>query len=85
MMGVEINDPSGLVALVAVIVGAFAVTFVLIITRARGKDLEITHQVKGIKAESAEKAMKIAYNTLSEEQKNQVKKVYMKRDDSEGE
>lgn len=61
--------------------GKYAVTFVLHVIRPRGEDLTVTHQVKDIEAPDPEKAMKKGYNTLSAEQKKQVVKVYMKRDD----
>ncbi len=61
----------------------FAVTFRLRVPRSRGKDLEVTHQVKGVEANNAQDAMHKAYKTLSEEQQSQVTGVYMKRDDEE--
>lgn len=62
----------------------YAVTFHLRIPKPRGQDLDITHQVEGVDAENPTEAMKKAYKTLSKEQKSQVTKVFMKRDDSEG-
>ena len=59
----------------------YAVTFVLKISKPRGDDLTITHQVKNVEADNPTEAMKKAYKTLSKEQQKQVNKVFMKRDD----
>jgi hypothetical protein len=59
----------------------YAVSFMLRIPKLRGNDLEVTHQVKGVEANNPTEAMKKAYNTLSTEQKKQVHKVFMNRED----
>ncbi len=69
----------GFVALCA----KFAVTFRMKVPRPRGKDLDVTLQVKDIEAKDAKDAMHKAYETLSQDQKNQVTGVYLKRNDDE--
>jgi hypothetical protein len=59
----------------------FAVSFVLEIFKPRGQNLTITHQIKGVEANTAKEASRKAFRTLSTEQQKQVKKVYMNRED----
>ncbi len=58
----------------------YVVAFRMKLRKPRGRDIDITVQTT-VEAKDAKQAIKIAYSTLSEEQKAATTKVFLVRDD----